>query len=153
MNCLTNRDREYLRIMYFLHGKDEYVGPVKLANVMGISKVCAFQKMHRLSALGYGSYKTYEGLKLNEKAIAIIENDMRRHHIIESFLQEKLNLSHNQACREAELLTESMSTFLFQCISKSTLEQQSHCCEYSTKHELTPEIMQNCPWVKKSIKI
>ena len=53
MNSLTNRDREYLRIMYFLNGESEYIGPVKLADAMGISKVCAFQKMHRLSALGY----------------------------------------------------------------------------------------------------
>jgi Mn-dependent DtxR family transcriptional regulator len=152
MNALTNRDREYLRVIYFLKGNKNPIGPMTLAKTMGISKVCAFQKMHRLKVLGFGLYIPHKGLKLNNNAIRIIENDMVRHHIIETFLREKLGLSHEFACDEADNLSESISDYFFEHISKNTINNQSFCCDYNSNESLTPEIMQTCPWIKKSIK-
>lgn len=152
MNSLTIRDREYLRIIFFLKGKQQHVGPVKLANAMGISKVCAFQKMHRLQALGYGFYEPYKGLLLNDNALEIVKNDMDRHHIIEAYLNKHLGLSHHQACNESDILSESLSPYLYKQISKHILDGTSHCCDYSSHKKLTPEIMKTCPWIKKSIK-
>ena len=108
MNELTNRDREYLRVLYVLNGFTDPVGPVLLSKKIGVTKVCAFQKMHRLEALGYGKYFLREGLKLNKKACRLVKQDIKRHHVIEAFLQKKLGLTHHQACIEAEKLDLSL---------------------------------------------
>jgi len=152
MSSITNRDREYLRVIYSIHGNRHNIGPVKLAETMGISKVCAFQKMHRLQALGYGNYEPHKGLKLNKKALNIVKNDMERHHIIEAYLSKYLGLSHYQACNEAEYLSETMSIYLFQKISQHIINEHLQCCNYVSSQTLTPEIMKSCPWIKKSIK-
>jgi Mn-dependent DtxR family transcriptional regulator len=119
---------------------------------MGISKVCAFQKMHRLEALGYGDYEPYKGLKLNDNALKIVKDDMDRHHIIEAYLHRHFDLTHHQACNESGLLSESSSPYLFKKISRHNHEKTSHCCDYSSQQQLTPEIMKSCPWIKRSIK-
>ncbi|MBS3749105.1 MAG: metal-dependent transcriptional regulator [Candidatus Thermoplasmatota archaeon] len=151
MALLTNRDREYLRILYLLKGKNQPVGPVKLSKKLGVSKVCAFQKMHRLQALGYGTYLLRNGLKLNSKAISIVEQDVKRHHIIEAFLQKKLGLTHQQACIEAEQLDQSMSQRLFNKINtKETISSQS-CCGYNLTHKLKVSDLKNCPWIQRSL--
>ena len=152
MDSLTKRDREYLRMIYLLQGYQHEIGPGRLSEIMGISRVCAFQKMHRLGALGFGTYEIHKGLKLNDKAINIVEYDMKRHHIIESYLQENFGLSHHQACTEAEILSDSISNTLFKRISQNTIGNRTSCCKYVSYNKLTPEIMKTCSWIKKSIK-
>jgi len=124
---------------------------VKLADAMGITKVCAFQEMHRLQALGFGVYKPYKGLLLNDIALEIVKHDMDRHHIIEAYLHKYLGLTQNQACNESDILSESLSPYLFHKISSQMIDGVSFCCDYSSNQKLTPEIMKTCPWIKKSI--
>lgn len=151
MVLLTTRDREYLRIIYLLNGADQPIGPVKLSKKLGVSKVCAFQKMHRLQALGYGTYILRKGLKLNKKAINIVEKDVKRHHIIEAFLQKKLGLTHQQACIEAEQLDHSMSQRLFNKINTKETSSTQSCCRYNPKHKLKYADLKNCPWIQRSL--
>ncbi len=149
MSALTNRDREYIRIMYLLNGSAHPIGPVKLSKKLGVTKVCAFQKMHRLQALGYGTYFHREGLKLNKKAEKIVEKDMKRHHVLEAFLQKKLGLSHRQACVEAEQLDQSMSQTLFNKIKTTDSKASSSCCSYNTNHKPTCSDLRQCPWIQR----
>jgi len=151
MNTLTNRDREYLRILYLLNGSTHPIGPVKLAQKLGVTKVCAYQKMHRLQALGYGTYFHREGLKLNEKAEKIVAKDMKRHHVLEAFLQKNLGLSHNQACLEAEQLDQSMSQNLYKKIKTTDNKLSSSCCSYSIDHKPTCSDLRRCPWIQRLI--
>jgi Mn-dependent DtxR family transcriptional regulator len=150
MDLLTNRDKEYIRIIYMLKGSSTPIGPVKLSKKIGVTKVCAFQKMHRLEALGYGEYHIRKGLKLNHKAQKIVEQDMKRHHIIEAFLQDKLGLTHNQACIEAEELDKTMSQSLFNKIKNETIRSSS-CCEYNPTKSPTASDLKTCPWIKRLI--
>ncbi|MFO8077349.1 MAG: metal-dependent transcriptional regulator [Thermoplasmatota archaeon] len=148
---LTNRDREYLRIIYLLNGSTQPIGPVKLSKKIGVSKVCAFQKMHRLQALGYGTYVHREGLKLNKKAEKIVEKDMKRHHVLESYLQQHLQLSHKQACVEAEKLDQSISQILFNKIKAADDRFSSSCCSYDPNKKLTCADLKDCPWIKRLV--
>jgi len=149
MDELTNRDHEYLRIIYLLNGSTQPIGPVKLAKKLGVSKVCAFQKMHRLQALGYGDYQPGKGLKLNTKGRKIVEQDVKRHHILESFLQQNLGLTHKQACLEAEKLDQSMSPMLFKKIKSTENRLSSSCCSYNPNEKPTSSDLKNCPWIKR----
>lgn len=149
MDFLTNRDREYLRVIYMLKGLEDPIGPVKLSKKIGVTKVCAFQKMHRLEALGYGKYILRKGLQLNEKAENLIDEDMKRHHIIEAFLQKKLGFTHEQACIESEKLEQSMSQTLFKKINKIRINPFDSCCSYNPACKPTPSDLKNCPWVQR----
>ncbi len=151
MGLLTNRDREFLRVIYMLHGSTHPVGPAALSKKIGVTKVYAFQKMHRLQAMGYGTYMLHKGLKLNTKAINRIEQDVKRHHIIEAFLQESLGLSHKEACLEAEQLDQSMSQTLFNKIDSSDKTISSSCCEYDSNGKISVSDLRTCPWVKRLI--
>jgi len=150
MDFLTNRDKEYIRVIFMLKGSISPIGPVKLSKKMGVTKVCAFQKMHRLEALGYGEYHIRQGLKLNKKGIKIVEQDMKRHHIIEAFLQNKVGLTHSQACIEAEGLDKTMSQTLFNKIKDENL-QSSSCCKYNPSDSPTASDLKLCPWMQRLI--
>ena len=86
---LTNRDRQYLRAIFRLRGSTRYVGPQELATDMGVTKVCAFQKMRRLEALGLGEYTIRKGLMLNREGAEMVEEEIRKHHLLEKFLKEQ----------------------------------------------------------------
>jgi Mn-dependent DtxR family transcriptional regulator len=152
MNQATSRDKEYLRVIYLLDGYNQPVGPAKLAETLGVSKVCAFQKMHRLQAMGYGDYVTYNGLKINDSALEIIKQDVQKHHIIEEFLQKNTGLSHHDACQEANILSKSISEKLYDQIMQNMAFHKSSCCGYSLVQPLTPDNLAKCPWVQRSIK-
>ena len=149
MQRVTTRDKEYLRVIYLLNGQNQPVGPVRLAEILGVSKVCAFQKMHRLQALGFGNYITHSGLKLNKKGLMIIEQDVQKHHLIEEFLQKNTDLSHEEACREANLLSKSISQKLYDQILQNITFHKSSCCGYELLQPLSPDQLANCPWVKR----
>jgi Mn-dependent DtxR family transcriptional regulator len=132
-----------------LQGSTNPIGPVKLSKKIGVTKVCAFQKMHRLEALGYGKYILRKGLQLNKKATDIVEQDMKRHHVLESFLQKKFGLTHDQACLEAEKLDQSMSKHLFDKINDTYIKPTSSCCSYNPMHKPKVSDLKTCPWIQR----
>ena len=148
---LTHRDKEYLRVIFALNGAYEPVGPVKLAKNMGVSKECAYQKMQRLTHLGYGNYLLRQGFTLNKKAIQLIQEDIKRHHILEQFLQETLHLSHHQACKEATNMDAIASSTLYHHLMKHITLYPSSCCGYNPSEHLTPQILKRCPWFQHII--
>ncbi len=101
---LTNRDKQYLRAVFLLQGSTRPVGPQELAVKMSVSKVCTFQKMRRLEALGYGEYIHRKGLLLNKLGILIIEQDIKKHHILERFLEDTLKMTSQESCDHSNQL-------------------------------------------------
>ena len=145
---LTIRDKEYIRAICILGGTENSVGPVNLAKKLNVSKECAHQKMHRLKILGYGSYKTREGLLLNEKAIEIVKNEFRRHHALEKFLQDALGISHEDACREASRIDPVISNEVMSKIFEKTNKNSACCCDFSLGTVIDIKQLQNCPWAQ-----
>jgi len=148
---LTIRDREYLRAIFILKGITKPVGPSKLSQYIGVSKEAAFQEMRRLEALGLGEYILKEGLKLNDKSISIVENDIKKHHILERFFKKSLNMSHEEACIESSNIDPFISEKLMKNIaSKIGLTNKGYCgCNLNSP--LEPEDLKKCNWVKKTI--
>ena len=144
---LTVRDRQYLRAIFALHGSQEPVGPVLLADKMGVSKECAFQEMRRLDALGYGEYILRKGLKLNPQAISIIENDFKKHHFFEKFLQETLGMTHKEACRESSRIDPFVGECLMQNIIDKTGPLSNSSCGCCIETPLDPNDLKDCHWI------
>jgi Mn-dependent DtxR family transcriptional regulator len=148
---LTTRDREYLKIIFLLEGTIKPVGPSHLSKFIGVSKEAAFQEMRRLEFLGFGEYISKEGLKLNNKAVSIIENDAKRHHILEKFLKKSLNISHEEACQESTNIDPYISEKLMNNIL-SKIGPFSTCdCGCDLKSPLQLKDLKNCNWIKKTI--
>ena len=54
--------------------------------------------------MGYGSYHHRKGLILTEAGINVVEEEIRRHHILEKFLEKNLNMTHGLAHSQQVLL-------------------------------------------------
>jgi Mn-dependent DtxR family transcriptional regulator len=146
---ITARDRKYIRSIFQLKGHQRPVGPQELANSMGVTKVCAFQKMRRLEALGMGEYVLRKGLTLNREAVIMVEEEIRRHHLLERFFEKNLNMSTQEACDHSD----HMGPFVCDDVMKSISEALGkdlecdcgHCIHDCEDHSGA----ENCHWLKK----
>ena len=147
---LTNRDRQYLRVIFRLKGSSRYVGPKELANAMGVTKVCAFQKMRRLEALGMGEYTIRKGLMLNNEGAALVEEEIRKHHVLERFLKDTLNMSQEEACNHSSHMGPSVCEEMLNSITENMGEdidcECGHCLHDCNDHKGAEE----CHWLKKN---
>jgi Mn-dependent DtxR family transcriptional regulator len=148
---LTNRDKQYLRAVFLLQGSTRPVGPMELAVKMGVSKVCAFQKMRRLEALGYGEYHLRKGLKLNDLGVLIIEQDIKNHHILEKFLEDTLKMTSREACDQSSHIGPFISEKLINNIANK-IGTKSNCnCGNCLETPKNYSELEQCHWLKKSI--
>ena len=147
---ITNRDKQYLRAVFLLGGASEPVGPKKLAIKMGVTKVCAFQKMRRLEAMGYGEYEHRRGLKLNNKGVFEIEQDIKKHHILEKFLQETLQMTSQEACDHSNHIGPFVGDVLLNDISNKMNFRMECDCGYCLDASKNFAELEHCHWLKKS---
>ena len=148
---LTNRDKQYLRAVYLLQGSSHPVGPKVLANKMSVSKECAFQKMRRLEALGYGEYHLRKGLKLNDIGVQIIEQDVKKHHILEKFLENALEMTSQEACDHSNHIGPFICDGLLDNIADK-METNLNCnCGNCIDTKRNSNELEHCHWLKKSI--
>jgi len=148
---LTNRDKQYLRAVYLLQGAIRPVGPKVLASKMGVSKECAFQKMRRLEALGYGEYTIRKGFKMNEKGIFVIEQDIKKHHILEKFLENTLKMTTKEACDHSNHIGPFICDTLINDIAEKIGNDMSCSCGYCLDTFNKSTKLEHCHWLIKSI--
>lgn len=148
---LTGRDRQYLKAVYVLGGQKEAVGPAMLARKMDVSRAGTLKKMKRLATKGYGDYLSGKGFLLNDSGIQAIQKDMRKHHVIEKFLQISLGLNSDDACDESSRVGQHLSDEIIQSMAEK-LEGKRTCddgCRTEPPYE--PEDLMRCPWVQRQI--
>lgn len=148
---LTNRDKQYLRAVFLLQGSNRPVGPKELALQMGVSKVCAFQKMRRLEVLGYGEYFLRKGLLLNEMGVLAIEQDIKKHHILEKFLEKTLKMTSQEACDHSNHIGPFICDGLVSDMANKIDTEMNCNCGYCLNTENKSSELEQCHWLKKSI--
>lgn len=146
---LTDRDKKYLRALYLLDSQNEPVGPTKLGMKMEVSRVGALKKMRRLEFLGLGEYMDKHGFSLNDRGVEIVEKDVRNHHVLEKYFQEKLGFTSEEACEESAAMGPKVSDrFVDQVFDKIDHEIECECgCRISPPYD--HEDLKNCHWLKK----
>jgi Mn-dependent DtxR family transcriptional regulator len=107
--------------------------------------------MKKLEKLGFGKYIYQKGLIINKKAIKLVENDIKRHHILENFFQESLDMTHEQACIESSTIDSFISENLLKNINEKIGPLHQGICGCNLKSPLKPEELRNCHWIKKTI--
>ncbi len=151
----TGRDREHLRALFLLKAQEKAVGPSELSEFMNISRAGALKKMKKVERLGYGDYVPKKGLRLNKEATKTIKKDIHRHHALEIFLRESLNLSEEEACEESDILDEHISERLIEKICDEFEEELSCDCGYCIDPNVEPNIeeLYRCHWVQKNFSL
>ncbi len=150
---LTSRDREYLRAVFLLDGGNKPVGPSQLGNLVNVSKVAALEKMRRLEAMGFGEYVPRKGLLLNKDGVSVVQHDIKRHHVVEKFLEDNLGMDSTEACRESSAMDPYVSeSFLKNAVS--ALGEKASCdCGCCIEEYYDPEVLYGCHWFKKQFKV
>ncbi len=93
----------YLKTISELSGKYDPVPIAALAERLGISNVSANEMIHRLKDRALITHTPYKGVALTESGLQRAQQVIRRHHLWECFLVNKLGISwqqaHDFACR------------------------------------------------------
>ncbi len=150
---LTSRDREYLRGLFLLCGGEKPVGPSELGELIEVSKVAALEKMRRLEAMGYGEYIHRQGLLLNKAAVTVVQRDIRRHHVVEKFLEDNLGMDSTEACRESSAMDPYVSDNFLKTATTALGDELSCDCGCCVEDYYEPKVLYGCHWFKKQFHV
>ncbi len=81
----------------------------KLASIMNVAPASVTEMLHTLSDAGLVNYEKYKGVSLTPEGMECASNIRRKHHIVERFLTDVLDMDHQAAHDEACLMEHAIS--------------------------------------------
>ncbi len=110
---ITSTIEDYLKSIYSLENSLDKETPVStndIAHSLDVSPSSVTKMVKRLNELGLLIYNSHHGVKLTELGEKLSLSVIRKHRLIELFLQQILNYSwdevHNEACRLEHCISE-----------------------------------------------
>ena len=100
---------DYLINILRLAGEDGTVRTSKLASFMGVAPASVTEMLRTLSEAGLVNYEKYKGVNLTKEGLETAQNIRRKHHIVERFLTDVLDMDHQAAHDEACLMEHAIS--------------------------------------------
>ena len=106
---LTRSIEDYLKHIYHLTSSGTRATTGSLASQLNISPASVSEMINKLSAEGWITNEPYHGFKLTKKGEKIAVNLVRKHRLIEVFLQQHLKYHWDEVHAEAEKLEHAIS--------------------------------------------
>lgn len=103
-----NREDYLINILRLTEGEG-VVKTTELSSYMNISPASVSEMLKVLSKEGLVEYEKYKGVSLTENGLRQAKNLRRKHHIVERFLVDVLDMDHDSAHNEACAFEHSMS--------------------------------------------
>jgi len=103
-----NREDYLINILRLTEGEG-VVKTTELASYMDISPASVSEMLKVLSDEGLVKYEKYKGVALTEEGLQHARNLRRKHHIVERFLVDVLDMDHKSAHNEACAFEHSIS--------------------------------------------
>ena len=104
-----NREDYLINILRLTEGENS-AKTTELATYMNVSPASVTEMLKVLAAEGLVEYERYRGVKLTEKGLEYARLVRKKHHVLESFLINVLNVdritAHNEACRLEHALSD-----------------------------------------------
>jgi DtxR family Mn-dependent transcriptional regulator len=104
-----NREDYLINILRLTEGKNT-TKTTELATYMNVSPASVTEMLKVLANEGLVEYERYHGVRLTERGLAYARLIRKKHHVLESFLINVLNVdrvtAHNEACRLEHALSE-----------------------------------------------
>jgi DtxR family Mn-dependent transcriptional regulator len=108
----TDKEREYLAVIYYLRERDEPVIAARLARWMGVQPPTVTHIVQQLREKGCVVRSDDGELTLTTEGMALAEAAVRRHRILECFLLHVLHMSWHLVHEEALRLEHALSPTL-----------------------------------------
>jgi DtxR family Mn-dependent transcriptional regulator len=105
----TRSTEDYLKHIYHLESSGSKANTGSLAVQLGISPASVSEMITKLSAEGWISNEPYHGFTLTKRGERIAINLVRKHRLIEVFLQQHLKYEWDEVHTEAEKLEHAIS--------------------------------------------
>ena len=106
---MTPNKEDYIKAIYKLGGKDEFVSNKAINQMLNLSAASTTEMLNKLVNDGTVEYIRYTGAKLTKKGIKVAERLIRSHKIWEVFLVNSLGFSGESVHEQAEVLEHSSS--------------------------------------------
>ncbi len=103
-----NREDYLLNILRLTSGQGT-VKTTELAKYMGVAPASVTEMLNVLKDEGYVNYRKYKGVSLTEKGMFEAKNLRRKHHIMERYLTDVLDVNHDVAHEGACAFEHAMS--------------------------------------------
>lgn len=115
---LTPAQEDYLKVIWRMSEQKDQVRPVQLGEYLGVKLPTVLSMLKNLSEMKLISYKRQAGIDLTKagknEALMVI----RKHRIIETFLEKTLNLDPKLVHEEAERLEHAISDTLLMYLDR-----------------------------------
>lgn len=95
-----NREDYLINILRLTEGEG-VAKTTELATFMGVSPASVSEMVKVLAKEGLVSYEKYKGVALTEKGLTYARQIRKKHHVVERFLTDYLNVDHKTAHEEA----------------------------------------------------
>jgi len=116
---------DYLKGIYTLTERGAPASTSALSQTLGVQPASITGMIKRLATLGYVEHAPYKGVQLTENGSREALRIIRRHRILETYLQEKLEYTWSEVHQEAELLEHAVSDKLISRMAK-VLKDPTH---------------------------
>ena len=116
---------DYLKGIYTLTERGDPASTSALSQALGVQPASITGMIKRLATLGYVEHAPYKGVQLTENGSREALRIIRRHRILETYLQEKLEYTWSEVHQEAELLEHAVSDKLISRMAK-VLKDPTH---------------------------
>jgi DtxR family Mn-dependent transcriptional regulator len=113
----TRAVQDYLKAIHRLGGAEKVVSPVEIAERLGVRSPSVTGMLKRLAYAKWITYESGHGARLTERGIAEARRVIRRHRLVELFLNRVLGIDWSEVDAEAEALEHAISPRLEQAIA------------------------------------
>ena len=116
---------DYLKGIYTLTERGDSASTSALAQTLGVQPASITGMIKRLATLGYVEHLPYKGVQLTKNGSIEALRIIRRHRVLETYLQEKLEYTWSEVHQEADLLEHAVSDKLISRMAK-VLKDPTH---------------------------
>src|SRR5438034_5764656 len=113
----TRAVQDYLKAIHRLGGAEKVVSPVEIAERLAVRSPSVTGMLKRLAEAKWITYEPGHGARLTERGLAEARRVIRRHRLVELFLNRVLGLDWSEVDAEAEALEHAISPRLEQAIA------------------------------------
>lgn len=115
---------EYLEAIYSFNEKGKLAKNQDLSDRLKVSPPSVTQMVKRLADEGLVEYKPYKGAVLTGKGMALAQKVVRKHRLLERFLQDTLRISpekiHSEACKMEHGMSDETTAALCAALENPT---------------------------------
>ncbi|WP_440952999.1 metal-dependent transcriptional regulator [Methanococcoides sp. FTZ1] len=139
----ADRIEEYLETILSLSNNGELsVKNKDVADELGVSQAAVSEMVQKLTDGGLVDHQPYQGIRLTKNGLMQARKLRRKHHVIEKFLSEVLEIdpdvSHNEACglehAVSDIVVESMCRFMGSNNIDCNPVDEDECCLFKESY-------------------